>query len=63
MPYQQEDRANGELFLFIYNLFSGNSAVCRTVLSESTTLKERTRAFANLAMWQAVGFAFGPGTF
>jgi len=44
----------------LLGLSAGNSAVCRTVLSESTTLKERTRAFANLAMWQAVGFAFGP---
>ena len=45
------------------SFLSGNTAVCRAVLSQSTTLKERTGAFANIAMWQAVGFAFGPGTF
>ena len=36
-------------------------AVCRTVMSQSTTLEERTGAFANFAIAQGVGFAIGPG--
>eukprot|EP00112_Aurelia_sp_Birch-Aquarium-sp1_P006827 Seg1746.5 transcript_id=Seg1746.5/GoldUCD/mRNA.D3Y31 product="Major facilitator superfamily domain-containing protein 8" protein_id=Seg1746.5/GoldUCD/D3Y31 len=39
----------------------GNAAVCRTVLSQSTTLTERTNAFANLAIAQGIGFTVGPG--
>ena len=36
-------------------------AVCRAVISQSTTLEERTSAFANFAIAQGVGFAIGPG--
>lgn len=39
---------------------AGNTAVCRAVVSQSTTLSERTSAFGNTAIAQAVGFVFGP---
>eukprot|EP00794_Sanderia_malayensis_P007058 gene7058-7850_t len=39
---------------------TGNVAVCRAFLSESTTLNERVKAFADLSIAQALGFFFGP---
>ena len=42
-------------------VLTGNLAVCRSVISQSTTLEERTGAFANFSIAQGVGFAIGPG--
>ncbi len=39
----------------------GNDVIVTTLLSEATSLKDRTKAMAYLALSQSFGFTLGPG--
>ncbi|XP_065057009.1 major facilitator superfamily domain-containing protein 8-like [Rhopilema esculentum] len=45
----------------ICGIARGDLAVCRTVVAQSTTTKERRTAFATLFTIYAIGFSVGPG--
>lgn len=44
-------------------LFLGIDVIARSVIAQSTTLRERTGAMSHMSIAQGVGFSCGPGNF